>query len=139
MDKKGVTPVVATVLLISIAVALAVIIFVWAIAFNKEVITKNGQNIDSFCDRVDLRATLNGNNIEINNKGSIPVDNVKILDKDGGSEVARDCDESGLLPIGRTVTLSKASCKVAGTPIKVIPVLKGDSKDYQCKKGFEIA
>ena len=73
--KKGVSPVVATTLLIAIVIILAVIIFLWARGFLSERVQKFDRAIDLACEDVNFEAAVAGssgayeldvvNNVEI--------------------------------------------------------------------------
>lgn len=57
MKKKGVSPVIATVLLIGIVIALSLIVFIWMSTFIGETITKfDGENVELVCDKVEIDA-----------------------------------------------------------------------------------
>ena len=81
--KKGLSPVIATVLLISIVVVIALIILLWAMSFFREVIQKQGKSAEQACGEVDLEASLNGDSLSVINNGNIPVYAVKIRKKTG--------------------------------------------------------
>ena len=89
LQKKGLSPVVATVLLISIAVVLAVIIFMWARYFVGEKIEKEGRSIELLCDEVKFVAEAYGGKLYVENSGSIPLYGMQIRKKGTfGTDVA---------------------------------------------------
>ena len=61
-NKKGVSPVVSTVLLIMIVIILAIIILIWSQGFIKEAITKQvsgeTKSIDQYCSDVQMKYNL---------------------------------------------------------------------------------
>ncbi|MEK6898518.1 MAG: archaellin/type IV pilin N-terminal domain-containing protein [Nanoarchaeota archaeon] len=76
--KRGVSPVVATVLLIAITVVLAAIIFLWAQSFLREGAQKNDRAVELSCDKIVFSAELyNDNNgvrtLGISNSGNVPI------------------------------------------------------------------
>ncbi len=74
MKKKGVSPIIATVLLIGMVIALALIIFIWMRSFTQETVTKfDGENIELSCGKVEFQASYSGGEIYITNTGNIPV------------------------------------------------------------------
>jgi len=106
--KRGISPVIATMLLISIALLLAVIIFLWAKAFLDERIQKDlgggPEPIESFCKDVNIAAEafttdkvvtqcegiLPQNNqgcsyVRVVNRGNIPVHGLEIREKASNS------------------------------------------------------
>ena len=74
-SKRGLSPVIATVLLIAIALVLALIIFLLAINFVGEVLQKQGEPIENSCSLVDFSAEAfsSDNTISIVNNGNIPI------------------------------------------------------------------
>src|SRR3989344_5195566 len=106
--KRGISPVIATMLLISIALLLAVIIFLWAKAFLDERIQKDlgggPEPIESFCKDVNIAAeAFTTNNV---------VQCVKILDPsdqtNGGCSYVRVVNR-GNIPVHGLEVREKAS------------------------------
>lgn len=137
MKKKGVSPVVATVLLIAMVVVIGLIIFLWFRGMTQEVITKFGdENIRLACDKVQFEADYDSNFLDISNTGNVPIYDMKIKIEESGSQSKKYIrgespgvwDEKGLSPgdvFSDTILLS-------GDEITLIPILMGTSK-----KGFE--
>lgn len=74
MNKKGVSPVIATVLLIGMVIVLGLIIFLWMRALAQETVTKfEGENIELACDKVQFEVSRVGNQVTISNFGNVPV------------------------------------------------------------------
>lgn len=138
--KKAVSPVVSTVLLIMIVVILAIIIFLWARSFIGEEIEKFEKPIGDVCRDVNLRASIEGGNLLLINRGNVPIYAIDIkkisagtskveqtvIDLDGGSSQSQ--------PLSITTGVSE---------IVVIPVLIGKSgntkKKFTCENmGVEI-
>lgn len=82
-EKRGLSPVIATVLLISIVIILFVIIFLWARGFIKEAVEKEGKSAEQACTEVDLAISLSVDNSEISmvNNGNIPIYQIELLVK----------------------------------------------------------
>lgn len=77
--KKGVSPVIATVLLIAIVVVLAIIVFLWIRGLVGESITKfDGENVKLICNKVDFQASYSNGVLVISNSGNIPIYKIKI-------------------------------------------------------------
>jgi flagellin-like protein len=113
MNKRGVSPIVATVILIVIVVVLAAIIFVWAKGFLTESATKSGRVVESSCEDVDFEVEVVQNAVEcsgksaidINNIGNIPIYGVKVLQVDdtlGSIEVTDQVFASGTVEAGQS-------------------------------------
>ncbi len=106
-QKRGISPVIATMLLVSIALLLAVIIFLWAKAFLDERIQKDlgggAEPIESFCKDVNIAAegfttskkvtqcdNLPGvptnekgcSYVRVVNRGNVPVHGLEIREKE---------------------------------------------------------
>ncbi|MEK6873794.1 MAG: archaellin/type IV pilin N-terminal domain-containing protein [Nanoarchaeota archaeon] len=141
MNKRGISPVIATVLLIAIVVVIATIIFIWASNFVGEDIEKFGSSIKNACVDVDLEVSeITPGYLNIINRGQVPVFavNLKVDDGSGNSEISK-C--TGSFSPGQTGVLNIGNdCDASGevTVISVIPVLVGTSgdenKEYACEK-----
>ena len=138
LSKSGLSPVIATVLIIVVVLVLASIIFLWASRFLGDRCMKFGGPCSDKCSDVQIVASYSNGQLTIENQaGQIGVYGVKIKTVDGGnrdvSNTIKLLDE-GLAP-GRSATIS-----VSGTPNKIIPVLEGvsektgDTKYYDCSK-----
>jgi flagellin-like protein len=77
MNKRGVSPVIATVLLIGIVIALGVIVFFWFSSFTQEAITKfNGENIQLVCSDPSLQfqaSYSSDGDLAFSNTGNVPI------------------------------------------------------------------
>jgi len=77
VSKKGVSPLIATVLLVVIAIALGGIVFAWVRSFVKENVEKMGGAIETICQSIAFDATASrtaaGITINVNNQGNIPL------------------------------------------------------------------
>ena len=83
MEKRGLSPVVATVLLLVLVFVLAAIIFIWARGFVGEQIQKFGEPIENICARVDFEVDVSGGtygaeNGDFANRGDVPIYNFEI-------------------------------------------------------------
>ncbi len=87
-NKKGLSPVIASVLLVSLVVILAGIIFLWAQGFISEQIEKFDKPIEFVCQDVDYQAILiddSGRDVlEVVNRGNIPISAFEIKVSSGG-------------------------------------------------------
>ncbi|PIN95719.1 hypothetical protein COU56_00725 [Candidatus Pacearchaeota archaeon CG10_big_fil_rev_8_21_14_0_10_31_9] len=138
MDKRGISPVIATVLLIAIVVVIAAIIFIWASNFVSEDIEKFGSSIKNACADVDLEVSeIQPGYLNIVNRGDVPVFAINLkVNFDGDSEISK-C--TGSFSPGQATILSIAdSCEMSGEVISVIPILvgttNGENKEYACDK-----
>ena len=77
-NKRGLSPVIATILLVGIVITIGVIVFLWFQGITKEAITKfGGTNIKIVCEDVSFDAQYSGGNIFIENTGTVPIYKIK--------------------------------------------------------------
>jgi len=150
-NKKGVSPIIATVLLVVMVIVIAIIVFFWLRGFLKEPITKFGdENIELACDKVVLIGELNADqtDLEISNNGNVPIEEVKLKLVSAGGDY-ETYTAGRRLKAGRTLGLinqidlldkNKKSANIVFTnyeKIVIIPVLlgktsSGEEKEYVC-------
>ena len=147
MRKKGLSPVIATVLLISIVIVIGLIVFLWFRGMTEEAITKfDGTNVKLVCEEVGFEADYDSGYLYISNLKDIPIYKIKVkISKDGEYSTTlleENWPESGLLQAqGYSGTLEDVS---AGDKILLIPVLIGETSDgeaaYTCddRHGIEL-
>jgi flagellin-like protein len=138
-NKKGVSPVVATVLLISMVVILAMIVILWFTSFIGEAITKfDGQNVEIICKDITFDASYLGNILSVVNTGSVPIYGMKVKQTKGGEHSSVDAPSwpsKGLNP-GKSYASSASYSSY--DKITLIPVLVGESesglKTFVCEE-----
>jgi len=145
MEKKGVSPIIATILLIALVIIIGVIIFFWMKSMTQEAVTKfDNQNIEMVCNNVNFYATYSGGILYLSNNGNIPIYDFKIKIEDDGSystsELSNLTDnlkfpETGLNPGG-----AFSGDVNVGNPEKItlIPILigkneQGEERTYTCE------
>lgn len=150
MNKRGVSPVIATVLLIAMVIAIGLIVFLWFRGMIEEEGTKFGKNVKLVCADVEFEATYSGVILSIVNRMPTPIYKMKIKIFKEGSYETKDLDVlSGNWPdlgLNQGGTFSGDISSEVGdaTKIIVIPVLMGSSKEgkksYICEEqyGYEI-
>ena len=137
MNKKALSPIITTVMLILIALVLASIIFLWARGFNKEQVAKFDQPIESACDSVKLDASLSGDkSISLINNGEIPVYKISLLISGDGDTEKENLEVN--LAVGGSKVVSSTS-SLTGKNVKILPVLLGSlrsdaakNEEYSC-------
>jgi flagellin-like protein len=149
-NSKGLSPVIATVLLIAMVVVIGVIIFIWLRGLTREQITKfGGTNIEIVCDDVQFEAdyTQSGT-LSILNSGNVPIYNFKIKESNEGSYNTREI--SALSSEWKSTGLNQGGIfsdvvGFSGENIIITPVLIGESdegkKTYTCDEklhGYKI-
>ncbi|MFZ1971018.1 MAG: archaellin/type IV pilin N-terminal domain-containing protein [Candidatus Nanoarchaeia archaeon] len=81
MNKRGVSPVIATVLLIGIVIALGLIVFFWFKSFTQEAVTKfGGENVQLVCNDVKFDGSYSptDKSLAISNTGNVPIYNFNV-------------------------------------------------------------
>jgi flagellin-like protein len=142
-NKKGLSPVIASVLMILLVIILASMIFLWARGFVGEQIEKFGQPIENLCESVDFVAqVVSGTStkyaLEIVNRGDIDIFHLDIkMFLGGNSEIGKfnfNVDAHGA-PIKGDIDLKMDSGEEPGE-IEIYPALIGTVKGKHSNKVF---
>ena len=141
-NKKGMSPVVATVLLITISIIVIAIIFIWARSAIQEGDLKFGEPIKTACEDLSLDIDLVGNNLAVVNLGNrVALHSVVLKDKSGDLYFCQDLDLSPGEAESFFVTDGcwdkKGEFRIgSGDDIEsIIPVVETDDGiDYNCEK-----
>lgn len=138
--KKGLSPVVATVLLVSMVVVLGLIVFLWLRGLVSEEATKFGKNIKLACGDVEFDANYEQGILTITN-GNIPLYDLNIRYGGAGNydilklrDASVPLETSGLLPGD---VYSEPLGELSGAEeIIIAPILIGSleqgNKIYEC-------
>ena len=137
LSKKGVSPVVATVLLITLALVAGTIIIIWGRGVIDEETLKFGGKISDVCQELDLDISINGNTLDVSNLGSLAALRSLTLRDDGGD--LYECPAIDISPgeaWSYTTTTCGSGVGVKGDDVEaIIPVLISDEGDlYNCVK-----
>ncbi len=147
--KRGISPVIATVLLIALVIVIFLIVFLWFRGTLKPAVLKFGENIELACEKVSFSADYSAGKLDLSNNGDVPISGIKIKISKQGSYTTEDINDiatekwNGLSKGG--AFSSALNTDTSGvTEILVIPVLRGTSEDgeqdYVCDERFgEIA
>jgi len=141
--KRGVSPVIATVLLIAMVVVIALIVFLWFRGFSGEAITKfGGTNIELICGDVQFDASYISGILSLSNIGNVPIFGIKAKISSQGSFETKDLRElvgwprEGLSQGG----VFSENVDLSADNIVLIPVLRGKSekgdKTYVCGERY---
>lgn len=157
--KKGVSPVVATILLITIAIILALIIFFWIRSLIGESVVKfEQQNTEMLCGRLNFDATYDYSSEELSlfNSGDVPIYDFEIFIKKTGGHTTTNLKEvfSGTSETPWPVTglrsgetfwgVMKLDGLASVNEIVIIPILRGrgvnsgQMKTVACKQSVGI-
>jgi len=146
-EKKGLSPVIATMLLVAIVIIIGLIIFLWFRGINEEAITKfEGTNIKLICDEVAFEASYSEGLLYVINIGNVPIYKIKVRMQGEGSytteTIEQDWPYLGLSQGG--VYSGALNNSIGAIKLFVIPVLVGESdsgdSSYTCEErhGYEI-
>lgn len=132
--KRGVSPVIATTLLIAIVITLAGIVFIWAAGFVEEGLHKRGEPIERSCEALNFEADVFGSaatgyTLEINNRAEIPIYGFDIRALGQGTTLVSSLPPSPVEP-GSSLNVPLTSVDLQGaTEVMVIPILLGQKGD----------
>lgn len=147
--KRGISPVIATVLLVAMVVVIGLIIFLWFRGITKEAVTKfGGTNIELVCEDVEFLSdysTATGI-LSISNIGNVPIFGMKArISEQGGYETLNVNDlsvgwpEIGLRQ-GGTFSGNLLAEFTGADQVLLIPVLMGTSaqgeQTYVCEDKY---
>lgn len=136
MKKKGISPVIATVLLVAMVIVIGLIIFSWAKGFQAEAVTKfGGENIEITCEKVSFEAdySRSSGTLFLSNLGNVPIFGINAKIYEAGSHVTESLDSIANnwpnvgLPQGATFSENLASYFSGADRIVLIPTLRGTS------------
>lgn len=147
-NKRGVTPVIANILLIAIAIVLAAIVFIWARGFVQEGLQKQGEPVERACERASFDADIHRDSsgayvLEINNRENVPLYGFNLYVASAGQEDIEkiaplniDVGESQTISLPEEIAGAIYSPSV-GSPfeVNVVPIIAG-SKGDQIPKEF---
>jgi len=132
MKKRGISPVIATLLLIALVIIIALIVFQWMKGFTKEAVTKfDGTNIDLVCNDVQFDASYSDDGtLTISNLGNVPIYNFDVKAEYAGGHDTSNLGETGLSQGGVISVPFDASDY---NKIILIPILLGVNKEGEQK------
>jgi len=152
-NKRAVSPIISTVLLVMIVIIIAIIILMWSRGFIKEVILKEiggeSKNVEKFCSEISMKGILNDEgSFGFTNNGNVPVYalNLKLsggIIGEGSSDIINIRPEDGGLVNPGFSTLVRDEYGsyydyYDYDEVKIIPVLLGKTKTGAIKeKGCE--
>ena len=136
-NKPGVSPVIASTLMILLVLVLAAIIFLWARGFISEQVEKFGRPVEELCSSVGFKVEKTGDELEVVNRGNVNIRHLDIkLFRGGDSEMTRfnfqiDAGQA----VKRSVSLKMSD---NGEPDKIIiyPALIGNVRGKSLNKVF---
>lgn len=142
IGEKGISPVIATVLLVAMVIVIAMTIFFWVRGLSQEAITKfGGENVKVVCGDVQFSASYSGGILTISNYGNVPIYDMALkITSSGGnyqttdiSSLSNNWSSTGLGSGGvfTSADLSSSTQFMDATQILAVPVLLGNSNSGQ--------
>ncbi len=139
--KKGVSPVIATVLLIAIVVVLALIIFFWFRSFTKEAVLKFDKNIELVCEDVAFSGSVSGTTLVMSNEGNVPIADVRVKISGVSGRKNVDLNLVDGLNVGQSIEQTIEDSDGADS-ILLIPILRGKKtsgeETYVCDERYGV-
>jgi flagellin-like protein len=83
--RKGLSPIVTTILLVALTIGIITIIFFWFRGMVQEGVVKFGKNIQLVCDDVSFETEYSSGTLSIINNGNVPIFLINIRITSGGS------------------------------------------------------
>lgn len=139
MSKRGLSPVIATILLIVIVVSLASIVFIWARGLIPAAIQKGGMPAEQACSQMALTAVYSSFDgvLTITNDGNIPVHKFVVGVVSGGELTSQEITS----PILAGDFYSEPFA-FSGDSMTITPSILGeggsDKKIYKCSNTFDV-
>ena len=148
-SKKGISPLIATVLILGFTVALAAVIMIWGTKFTKDIQENTGEtataniacaqdlvmNIQSVCEDKDIEGHFK---ITIANNGNADIDTIKGRFYSGSNIGTKDISDD-FLPIyslgAKIVEVSTISNVVK---IELIPSINVNGKNVSCSSNMAV-
>ncbi len=149
-NKRGLSPVIATALLLTLVIILSSIVFLWAKGFVSEQIQKFNQPVELQCEKVEWKinvlSSYTGPILEISNRGNIPIYGI-VLKKsmDGNKESEQyndlklDIGSSIELPISFSLKNGQQASEIEFIPSIIGSVIGKDNikKSYVCQNNIK--
>ena len=129
MSKKAISPIIATIILITIVITTAIIIFNFSINLIPEPILLSGYPIENFCTNLKFEAGLFGDDLEIINQDSIPFQGINIKISREGSLIPINILQ--LIESGKSISISLSASSIliqSGDTLIITPVLQGQTE-----------
>jgi flagellin-like protein len=140
-QKKAISPVITTVLLVLVAIVLAVIILLWARGLIKEKTMKFDEPIERSCENLNFLVSLSGDQISVVNQGDTPIYRLDARITSEGSSTVLKSSTLNLIQ-GFSGVISYGEAFTQNGKIEIIPVLLGQKEksknieEYPCPEQY---
>tara|TARA_Y100000310_G_C20663597_1_gene806198 strand:- start:1505 stop:1978 length:474 start_codon:yes stop_codon:yes gene_type:complete len=143
-DKKAVSPVIATILLVGIVIIIGLIIFAWLSGLTEESVTKFDKNAEVVCEDIKFSSSYSSSTkkLFISNDGDVPIYEMMIKrhqEKGFETENIRDLSEEWPeFGINQGQGFSDSIDFEGSVKLEIIPVIignsEGEQKTFTCNK-----
>jgi len=150
MKERGISPIIATVLLVAMIFVIGLIVFLWFSGMTEETITKfGGTNVKLVCDDIQFQSDYSSGTLGIVNIGNVPIFGMRVKVFSDGNYATKNLKDD-LSENWPNLGLNQGGAfldtiEFAGVEkIILIPVLMGTSdegeKTFVCEEryGYEI-
>lgn len=142
-NRKGVSPVIATVLLIGLVMVITLIVFLWFKGLTQEAIIKFDKNVEVVCDEVQFESSYSNGVLSISNIGNVPIYGIKVKISESGKYETKGLNDLSKWPStglnqGRTFSGDISANVISANSLTLTPVLVGSSESgertYTCNE-----
>lgn len=134
-NKRALSPVVATMLLVAMVIVIALIIFLWFRGFAEETITKfDNQNVKIVCKDVHFEASYSNNNLYVTNTGNVPIFDLEVKVLGEGKHLTQNLRDTTFSWPEAGLNQGGAFSEVIdfeGDELVLTPVLLGKAKEIK--------
>lgn len=136
---KGLSPLMATILLVAVAIIAFAAIFMWVSIVSVEKVQKFGAPAEDSCAQLSFVPTLSSNYIIINNQGPITIYAIDLrISKDGQTFTRFLRPKDGFIQGGEIDSVSASVEDLTGFVERadVVPVILGQGTQSQATKAY---
>ena len=131
MNKKGVSEIIAWVLLFGLSIILATLVGNWAIRQAREFQPEKTLALELYCDNVALIAECDANQLIVKNKGAYTFSSLLLRATDATGITANTDIKAIINPGSQSTLVCPAS---SATELEIIPKITRDAKEIVCGK-----
>jgi len=136
---RGLSPLMATILLVAVAIIAFAAIFMWVNTISVEKVQKFGAPAEDSCAQLSFVPTLSSNSILINNQGPITIYAIDLRIVKDGNEFTRFLrPKDGFIEGGEVDSVTASVEDLTGLIEKVdaVPIILGQGTQSQATKAY---
>jgi hypothetical protein len=140
-NKKAMSVILGTTILILISLIAVVIIYTWSIALIPKPILLSEVPIETFCPDINFEVGLFGFDLELINRGNVDINGFKIIVSSPGTSTPYEVISPLAKGESATIDLQGKVSFQSGDELNVIPILigkieSGEPKQFACPENF---